>query len=102
MLRTSTPRAVIFSALTTTGSFGALALSNHPGTASMGFLLMIAIAFTMVCTLLVLPALLQLSTHAPAPPRETPTAPQEPAPHLEPAPRLEPTLPRMPSPPQET
>lgn len=60
LMETSTPRAVLFSALTTTGSFGALALSNHPGTASMGALLTIAIAFTLCCTLLVLPALLEL------------------------------------------
>jgi len=59
-METSTPRAVVFSALTTIGSFGALALSNHPGTASMGFLLMLSIGLTMFCTLLVLPALLEL------------------------------------------
>ena len=59
-LETSTPRAVVFSALTTIGSFGALAMSNHPGTASMGLLLMLSISLTMVCTLLVLPALLAL------------------------------------------
>lgn len=59
-METSTPRAVVFSALTTIGSFGALALSSHPGTASMGFLLMLSISLTMLCTLLVLPALLEL------------------------------------------
>ena len=58
VLRTSTPRAVLFSALTTVGSFGALALSSHKGTASMGLLLTIAIGLTIVCTLVVLPALL--------------------------------------------
>ena len=57
---TSTPRAVLFSALTTIGSFGAIALSGHPGTASMGVLLTIAIALTLMCTLLLLPALLAL------------------------------------------
>jgi hopanoid biosynthesis associated RND transporter like protein HpnN len=61
LMETSTPRAVLFSALTTTGSFGALAMSNHPGTASMGALLTVAIGFTLCCTLLVLPALLELS-----------------------------------------
>ncbi|MGD8809799.1 MAG: MMPL family transporter, partial [Gammaproteobacteria bacterium] len=54
-METSTPRAVVFSALTTIGSFGALAMSNHPGTASMGLLLMLSISLTMICTLLVLP-----------------------------------------------
>ncbi|MEQ8227714.1 MAG: MMPL family transporter [Rhodospirillales bacterium] len=57
---TSTPRAVLFSALTTIGSFGAIALSGHPGTASMGGLLTIAIALTLMCTLVLLPALLAL------------------------------------------
>ncbi len=57
---TSTPRAVMFSALTTVGSFGSLALSGHRGTASMGELLTIAIAFTLVCTLVVLPALMEV------------------------------------------
>jgi hypothetical protein len=49
---------VICSALTTIGSFGSLAVSSHRGTASMGELLMIAITFTLLCTLVVLPALL--------------------------------------------
>ena len=53
---TSTPRAILFSALTTVASFGSLMLSPHRGTASMGELLSIAIAFTLICTLIVLPA----------------------------------------------
>lgn len=53
---TSTPRAVLFSALTTVASFGSLMLSPHRGTASMGELLSIAVAFTLICTLIVLPA----------------------------------------------
>lgn len=57
LMETSTPRAVVFSALTTVGSFGALALSSHPGMASMGLLLAIALAWTTVCTVIVLPAL---------------------------------------------
>ncbi|MCH7929634.1 MAG: MMPL family transporter [Proteobacteria bacterium] len=56
---TSTPRAVLFSGLTTIGSFCALALSSHRGTASMGLLLTIAITLTMLCALLVLPALMR-------------------------------------------
>ncbi|MCH7831344.1 MAG: MMPL family transporter [Proteobacteria bacterium] len=58
VLETSTPRAVVFSALTTIGSFGSIALSSHPGTASMGLLLTISIALTLGCTLVVLPALM--------------------------------------------
>ena len=53
---TSTPRAILFSAMTTVASFGSLMLSPHRGTASMGELLSIAIAFTLVTTLIVLPA----------------------------------------------
>ena len=56
---TSTPRAILFSALTTVASFGSLMLSPHRGTASMGELLSIAIAFTLICTLIVLPAAFQ-------------------------------------------
>ena len=57
-LQSSTARAVLFSALTTTTAFGSLALSRHPGTASMGLLLSIGLFYTLVCTLFVLPALL--------------------------------------------
>ena len=59
LLQTSTARAVLFSALTTTVSFGNLATSSHAGTASMGVMLTIGIVATLVCTLLVLPALLK-------------------------------------------
>ena len=55
---TSTPRAVLISALTTIGSFGTLWLSDHRGMASMGELLTIAIMVTLVCTLVVLPQLM--------------------------------------------
>ena len=55
---TSTPRAVLFSALTTIGSFASIALSSHPGMASMGVLLTIAITFTLLSSLIVLPALM--------------------------------------------
>ena len=55
---TSTPRAVLFSALTTIGSFASIALSSHHGTASMGVLLTIAITFTLLSALVVLPALM--------------------------------------------
>ena len=58
LLRTSTPRAVLYSALTTIASFGSLALSGHRGMTSMGQLLTIAIAYSLICTLIVLPALM--------------------------------------------
>lgn len=56
----TTPRAILFSALTTVASFGTLAVSPHRGTASMGELLMIAIGWSLICTLIVLPAALRL------------------------------------------
>jgi hypothetical protein len=58
ILQTSTARAVWFSALTTVASFGTLAFSSHPGMASLGQLLTLGIAFTLLCNLIVLPALL--------------------------------------------
>jgi uncharacterized protein len=56
-LQSSTARAVLFSALTTMTAFGSLALSSHPGTAEMGRLLTISLAYVLFCTLVVLPAL---------------------------------------------
>lgn len=55
VLETSTSRAIVFSALTTIASFGSLALSAHKGTASMGILLTLAIGYTLLATLVVLP-----------------------------------------------
>jgi len=60
VLRTSTARAMFFSAITTVVSFGNLAFSDHPGTASMGILLTMGVLLTLAATLLVLPALLRL------------------------------------------
>jgi hopanoid biosynthesis associated RND transporter like protein HpnN len=51
-------RAVIFSAATTASGFGTLWLSVHPGTASMGELLMISLGWTLATTLVLSPALL--------------------------------------------
>ena len=58
LLQSSLTRAVIFSALTTASGFGTLWLSSHPGTASMGELLMISLGWTLATTLFFLPALL--------------------------------------------
>jgi hopanoid biosynthesis associated RND transporter like protein HpnN len=60
-LQSSTARAILFSGLTTGAAFGSLAISNHRGTAGMGELLMIALFFTLGCTLFFLPALLALA-----------------------------------------
>ena len=57
---TSTGRAVLFSALTTSSAFGALAVSPHVGTASMGLLLFLSVGLTVATTFFVLPALLHL------------------------------------------
>ena len=58
LLQTSLARAVVFSALATGSAFGALWFSHHPGTASMGLILMISLVWTLVCALIFEPALL--------------------------------------------
>jgi predicted RND superfamily exporter protein len=57
-LVSATTRAVVFSALTTGSAFGSLALSAHPGTASMGTLLLISLGCTLLSSLVFVPALL--------------------------------------------
>lgn len=59
LLHTSTARAIFYSALTTLVGFGSLMFSTHQGTASMGLLLTIGLFLTLVCVLIILPALLQ-------------------------------------------
>jgi uncharacterized protein len=63
VLGSATARAIVFSALTTGTAFGSLALSEHPGTASMGRLLLISLACTLVASLVFIPAVLS-SVHA--------------------------------------
>jgi hopanoid biosynthesis associated RND transporter like protein HpnN len=58
LLGSATARAILFSALTTGTAFGSLALSAHPGTASMGKLLLISLGCTLLASLLFIPALL--------------------------------------------
>ena len=58
MLASATARAVVFSALTTGTAFGSLALSQQPGTASLGLLLLINLACTLATSLIFVPALL--------------------------------------------
>jgi predicted RND superfamily exporter protein len=67
LLQSSLTRAIVFSALTTGTSFGSLWLSSHPGTASMGKVLMIALLWILVTVIMFEPALLG------PPPRETET-----------------------------
>ena len=58
LLQSSLTRAVIFSALTTGTAFGSLWWSHHPGTSSMGALLALSLACTLISALVFLPALL--------------------------------------------
>jgi hopanoid biosynthesis associated RND transporter like protein HpnN len=58
LLQSSLARAILFSALATGTAFGSLWLSHHPGTASMGKILMISLAWTLICALIFEPALL--------------------------------------------
>ena len=57
-LASPTAKAILFSALTTGTAFGSLALSHHPGTASMGRLLLMSLGCTLLATLVLEPALL--------------------------------------------
>ncbi|MGE3623182.1 MAG: MMPL family transporter [Bdellovibrionales bacterium] len=57
-LQSSMARAVLFSAATALAAFGTLGLSSHPGTASMGDLLTVALLYSLTCTFFILPALL--------------------------------------------
>jgi predicted RND superfamily exporter protein len=68
LLHSSLSRAIFFSALATATGFGSLWASSHPGTASMGKLLMISLVWTLVSALLFQPALMG------PPPKDAPTA----------------------------
>ena len=61
---TSTPRAVLFSALTTVAAFGTLALSDHRGTASMGVLLSVSVVAAVGAVLGLTPALMRWAARA--------------------------------------
>ncbi len=57
LLETSSARGVVYSAVTTAASFGSLALSPHPGMASIGFMLTLGLVLILVTNLLLIPAL---------------------------------------------
>lgn len=59
LIHTSTARAIFYSALTALVDFASLMFSSHKGTASMGALLTVGLAFTLICTLIILPSLLR-------------------------------------------
>jgi len=56
LLQTSTTRGIIFASITTLCSFSSLAFTSHQGMSSMGLLLSIGLFFTVICSLIVLPA----------------------------------------------
>ncbi|MBI1209851.1 MAG: MMPL family transporter [Alphaproteobacteria bacterium] len=62
LLQSPLARAIGFSAGTTATGFGALWFSSHPGTSSMGELLMISLVWILAVVLLVVPPLLQVTT----------------------------------------
>jgi hypothetical protein len=59
LLTSSLARGIFFSALATATGFGSLWASSHPGTASMGKLLMISLVWTLASALLFQPALMR-------------------------------------------
>ena len=61
LLQSGTARAVLLSSLTTVASFGTLGFSTHLGMASLGQLLALGICLILLCNLVILPALLQVS-----------------------------------------
>jgi len=69
-LGSPTARAIMFSALTTGTAFGTLAVSRHPGTASMGALLLLSLLGVLVSTFVFLPALLYSLPRPDADPRD--------------------------------
>ncbi|MGO4379495.1 MMPL family transporter [Pseudoduganella sp. RAF19] len=58
LLQSSLTHAVLFSAATTAAAFGSLSFSHHPGTASMGQLLALALACTLIGAVFFQPILL--------------------------------------------
>ncbi|MCT7013871.1 MMPL family transporter, partial [Salmonella enterica] len=57
-LGSPTARAILFSALTTGTAFGSLAIARHPGTASMGSVLLLSLVAVLLSTFAFLPAML--------------------------------------------
>ena len=61
LVESATAGAVFFSAMTTTLSFGTLALSGHEGMRTLGVMLTIGMFWSVVSNLVVLPALLEVT-----------------------------------------
>lgn len=60
LLESTTARAVFYSALTTIVSFGSLIFSHHRGLSSLGVVLVSGMVVTLICNLVILPALVAL------------------------------------------
>jgi hypothetical protein len=60
LFHSSTPRAVLFSGLTTMASFGTLVVSHHRGMSGMGLLVTATLIFALTAALVVLPAVMAL------------------------------------------
>lgn len=58
LFHSSTSHGVLYSALTSMASFGTLALADHRGMSSIGLLLTLTLALALVCTLVLLPAVM--------------------------------------------
>ena len=65
LIESATAGAVFYSAMTTTLSFGTLALSGHEGMRTLGVMLTIGMFWTVVANLVFLPALLVLTGVSP-------------------------------------
>ena len=61
LLGSTTAQGVFYSSLTTVASFGSLAFAGHNGLASLGMLLVVGMIIALVCTLVVLPALIAVT-----------------------------------------
>ncbi len=59
VLASSTARAVFYAALATALSFGSMGFASHHGIASFGLLLTLGVTLTLVCYVIVLPAVLE-------------------------------------------
>jgi hypothetical protein len=60
ILGTSTARAVFYSALTSIFGFGTMGFASHVGLATLGQMLTLGVTYSMLCNMVVLPALISL------------------------------------------
>ena len=65
LLDTATGRAILYSALTTMAGFANLTLASHRAIAGMGALLMVGMTAVLICTLVVLPAIMARPSTSP-------------------------------------